>query len=77
MDLHTQNYVSSYHTVENYKMPEILCDRLSSLPSEIFLHLIIRVNETNHSCHYSLPTDAEGESMSHSDELLSPQSVML
>ena len=39
------------------------CDRLSSPASVMHGHLIIRTNETGHSCHYSLPAKVESDGM--------------
>ena len=39
------------------------CDRLLSPLSVILEHLIIRVSETSHSCHYSLLAEVEIDSM--------------
>ena len=37
------------------------CDRLSSPPSVMFLHLIIRANESRHSCRYSLLAEVKSD----------------
>ena len=41
----------------------ILCDRLLSPLSVMLGHLIIRVNETSQSCHYSLHSKVESDGM--------------
>ena len=38
-------------------------DRASSPLSVMLLHLIIRANETRHSCHYSLPVEVKNDGM--------------
>ena len=37
------------------------CDRLLSPPSVMPPHLIIRANETKHSCDYSLPREVKSD----------------
>ena len=39
------------------------CDRLSSPPSVILEHLIIRANKMTHSCYYSLLEEVESGGM--------------
>ena len=39
------------------------CDRISSPLLVMRVHLIVRVNETRHSCHYSLPAKFKNDRM--------------